>query len=166
MGTISVLRCGPFREKAVMGMTPIERVQAIGWDVDSATGCWEWRGERMPITLRARVYTPSGRKYVYRLTYEATFGPIAAGLVACHKCDNPGCVNPQHIVPDTQAHNMSMMAARGVARPGRDTTDEALRHRIATLYATGLITQTQISRAFELSPTTVAKYVARTIEEM
>lgn len=154
------LACFPFRRPTRSGMTPIERVQAIGWDVTEG-GCWEWRGERMARGARARVYTPEGRRYAYRVTYEAINGPIPEGLVACHTCHNPTCINPGHIIAETQAHNMHMEAERVRVKPDRLRRDADRDRRIHALYETGHITMVELARAFKMDAQTVAQALAR-----
>jgi hypothetical protein len=40
-----------------------------------------------------------------RWIYEECFGPISKGLVVRHKCDNPLCINPEHLELGTVMQN-------------------------------------------------------------
>lgn len=65
----------------------------------------------------------------HRVSYEATIGPIPAGLELDHLCRVRLCVNPRHLEPVTHAENMRR-AAR-IVRPkaacvnGHDLMDPA-----------------------------------------
>lgn len=94
---------------------PVERVlDYIGWDVTS-DGCWEWRGDRNELGYGRLTLVRKGldKARVHRLMFERYSGPIPAGLVVRHKCDNPPCSNPDHLELGTQNDNVQDMIDRG-----------------------------------------------------
>jgi DNA-binding XRE family transcriptional regulator len=52
------------------------------------------------------------KKYLHRHVYEQMFGDIEEGLVVRHKCDNPMCINPEHLIAGTQRDNIQDMMDR------------------------------------------------------
>lgn len=57
----------------------------------------------------------TGRKHVYahRLVWETLNQPLLPGQCVLHRCDNPKCINPEHLFVGTQADNMKDMASKG-----------------------------------------------------
>lgn len=93
--------------------TPAERFWSKV-DQGSEGECWEWKGHRDKDgygTLRVGATQVRAHRFSYELHYEAT------DLLVRHRCDNPPCVNPGHLVPGTHDDNMADRKAAGNYAP-------------------------------------------------
>ena len=82
--------------------------------------CWPWNGYRNSLGYGVVEDSPTRKTFrAHRLVYEILVGKIPEGSVLRHRCDNPSCVNPAHLVPGTQAENVADMSARGRSNPPR-----------------------------------------------
>ena len=81
-------------------------------DVSTPDACWEWKAGKSPMGY-GRYRLPERAVFAHRYAYELVHGPIPDGLFACHRCDNPGCVNPAHIFLGTHDDNMRDMVSKG-----------------------------------------------------
>lgn len=107
------------RSRRPLAARLFDRVQ-IPADVNQ---CWIWTGP-----LRAGGYgaiREGGRGSrtlgAHRVMYELTQGPIPIGLVVCHRCDVPQCVNPAHLFVGRVKDNVEDMHAKGRARKRKPT---------------------------------------------
>lgn len=83
-------------------------------------GCWEWQGHKCKgrgMKDNSRGYgEASYRGKTWRLTrlmLTITKRPLLNDELACHRCDNPPCINPDHLFIGTQEHNKLDEIAKG-----------------------------------------------------
>jgi len=88
--------------------------------VDESTGCWEWQRYK---NIHGYGMTKHNNKTVmsHRVSYEIHKGGIPKGLIILHACDNPSCVNPDHLTTGTRSDNMIDMVNK--QRQGNQTLD-------------------------------------------
>ena len=131
------------------------------------SGCWEW-------TQTARAQSGHGRFSMggragkiepsHRIAWELFRGPIPPDLNVCHHCDNPPCVNPDHLFLGTQKDNIrdafakDRMPRREERTQAKMTTEAA--NKIRRLYAAGGITQAQLAEQFGISQALISMIIS------
>jgi hypothetical protein len=97
--------------------TALERYWA---KIDTSGGpdaCWPWTAGAHESGRG--VFSVGGRSVIAtRFGYRALVGPIPEGYFVCHRCDNPGCMNPMDWFLGTPADNMADRDSKGRACVG------------------------------------------------
>ncbi len=89
--------------------------------------CWEYNGHKNKDGYNTMILVENKqRKYVTVHRVSAFLhGMDIEGRCVCHTCDNPGCVNPDHLFTGSNSDNMADKVAKGRQSKG-------ISHSIAT----------------------------------
>lgn len=140
------------------------------WDkVQKSDGCWNWTGCRRRLYGSFQFSFNKIKRHIpsHRVAYAMFKGAIPRGLLICHTCDNPSCVNPDHLFLGTNMDNML-----DKMRKGRSNRQKGISHGMAKLnneqvlqirkrYAGGMISQTALGNEFGVIQQTISLIVRR-----
>ncbi len=126
------------------------------YKVDFYTGCWNWLMCKNNRGYGATKY--KGKRWLaHRLSYTLYKGKIPKGLLVCHTCDNPSCVNPNHLWFGTDQDNSD-----DKIKKGRDNKAKGENHcrcklsdqevfEIRNLYKNKIFNQLKLAKLYNVS---------------
>lgn len=143
---------------------------------DNPDECWNWRA---CISNKGYGRFMINRKVVpaSRMSYIITNGPIVGKYEVCHTCDNPLCVNPNHLFLGTRKQNMEDAKNKGRLssgekhsklctgnravgeRSGKSKLTEKQVREIRRLYTTTETSYKKLAKRFAVSPSAVAAII-------
>lgn len=96
-----------------MAVETLIGIDEVFWNrVTKTPGCWIWtgyigKGGYGFLTVDSKSYT------AHRYSWQLYNGPIPFGFCILHSCDNPPCVNPDHLFLGTHQDNSTDMMEKG-----------------------------------------------------
>ena len=138
-----------------------ERQKKRFWQrVSKASGCWSWGGSHNGDGY-GQVWAAGKMRKAHRVMFFLSFGKLPKAVR--HDCDNPGCLNPTHLLAGTQLDNIADRERRGrgskgVSRPVAKVDPQKVRE-IRRLRPT--TTLAKLAEKFDVSTATVCHVVSR-----
>lgn len=145
-----------------------ERKERVFWErVDiphGGFGCWNWIGAKTSAGYGNTRFDYSNMS-AHRVMWIKVYGHIEPGLFVCHHCDNPSCVNPDHLFLGTCQDNTDDMKRKGrqnigVRNPSARVNENDVR-AIRSLLRTGSWKQREIATVYGLNQVTVSEISLR-----
>jgi hypothetical protein len=120
----------------IINCTPTESRFWKHVDRSKIGNCWLWVGSKTHFGY-GQLYNHKDKRHphrAHRLSWEIHYGDIPDGLQVLHKCDNPGCVNPEHLFLGNQKDNVRDAIRKGRAVKGNSKLDNELADNIRKDY--------------------------------
>jgi len=163
------------REKGIVKQYPCETCQTLCYKkyarafcnsecrfwayVDKSGDCWIWTGYKTQTGYGKLCFNSNKVVTASRVSYELFYGPIQPGMLICHSCDNPSCVNPNHLWQGTHMENMMDMVEKGRQNAKLLPIDV---YNIRKLWDSGY-SQNEIIKIYDVSSSQISNITARRI---
>jgi hypothetical protein len=139
------------------------------WDkvsIPPEGGCWTWTARKDRAGYGE--FRLDGTKKAHRVSFSIANPEVEiAGLCVCHHCDNPACVNPDHLFVGTHADNVADKVRKG---RGRFKPHIGMKNGSAKLHdntirrirmVAGFVRQTVLANALGVSQTVISNIIIR-----
>lgn len=127
--------------------------------------CWTWMASTRNGYGRMRLSEQNRTVTAHRFSWEIYNEEIPEGMLVCHHCDNPPCVNPNHLFLGTQVDNVQDMIEKGRGSDnsgemnGRAKLSRKDIDRIRELYKTTDTSYWELSMWFGVGETQIGRII-------
>lgn len=125
--------------------------------VEKTDSCWLWTGTRINKGYGHFNAGKEKKILAHRFSYIMHKAPIPEGMFILHSCDNPPCVNPEHLRVGTKIENSNDMIIRGRVYNAKITIEIA--DKIRAEYVLGEISHRELGIKYGISQTRVCAIV-------
>jgi len=126
-------------------------------EVSHETGCREWLGKRNHDGYG--MIWHEGRYWrAHRLAYRTFLGPIPDGMFVCHSCDNPACIELEHLWIGSNLDNMKdrdRKRRQFIACGERNGRSKLTNTDVASIMESST-SNSEVARAYGVSQSTVS----------
>lgn len=119
------------------------------------SGCWLWMGSTATGGY-GRVWHKGKPELAHRVSYWLACGPTSDKQVL-HRCDNPACVNPDHLFLGDIAGNMGDRDKKGRQARGERQGSAVLTETQVRLLRDAKGSERALAKQFGIAPSTVRK---------
>lgn len=136
-------------------MKPIKQRFEEKYTVNRVTGCWDWHGSKNKKGY-GHMGRPGSNRLIkaHRASYLIHNGYLPDDEFVCHRCDNPSCVNPNHLFLGSHKENMKDMTDKGRQAKGENCRTSKLTSGdvVSIRKEAASKTQAQLARDYGVSP--------------
>jgi hypothetical protein len=117
--------------------------------------CWVCTSHSTDIDGYIQYRWDGKRNHMSRFIWEQYFGEIPPKMQICHKCDNPKCINPEHLFLGTARDNAIDKANKGRAPTGESHWKTKLTQKQVLEILNSCDRKIDISKEYKISTTTI-----------
>lgn len=130
-------------------------------DKTGSEGCWNWTAGLNAFGYGAFGVGPRKIVAAHRYSFEIHNGKIPEGLSILHSCDNPKCVNPEHLRAGTKAENSKDMVMRNRSTAGEKSASSKLSNKDVLEIFVDPRSQSKIAKAYNVDASVISRIKGR-----